>query len=39
MNLLADVRETCRKYGLLSLQKQVLSATLMERDIEGFDDC
>ncbi|KAJ9167286.1 hypothetical protein P3X46_021950, partial [Hevea brasiliensis] len=34
---LADVRETSRKYGLVTLQRQLLCATLMERDIDVYD--
>ncbi|KAJ9128535.1 hypothetical protein P3X46_034905 [Hevea brasiliensis] len=31
---LADVRETSRKYGLFTLQRRLLCATLMERDVD-----
>ncbi|XP_057986651.1 disease resistance protein RPV1-like [Hevea brasiliensis] len=34
---LADVRETSRKYGLITLQRRLLCATLMERDIDVYD--
>ncbi|KAJ9130460.1 hypothetical protein P3X46_034529, partial [Hevea brasiliensis] len=34
---LADVRETSRKYGLFTLQRRLLCATLMERDIDVYD--
>ncbi|XP_057987532.1 disease resistance protein RPV1-like [Hevea brasiliensis] len=35
---LADVRETSRKYGLFTLQRRLLCATLMERDIDVYDE-
>ncbi|KDP45047.1 hypothetical protein JCGZ_01547 [Jatropha curcas] len=34
---LENVRESSEKYGIVSLQKQLLSATLMDKDIQIYD--